>query len=102
MFAIARAFIKGKSVQEIHKKTLIDEFFLTKIKNVVDTNKDLREHLCGKKFKEHHSTLVKHAKLQGFSDKQIAIITEKKEKEVREFRHQENILPVTKKIDTLA
>ncbi len=102
MFAIARAFIKGKSVQEIHKKTLIDEFFLTKIKNVVDTNKDLREHLCGKKFKEHHSTLVKQAKLQGFSDKQIAIITEKKEKEIREFRHLENILPVTKKIDTLA
>lgn len=41
IFAIARAFINGKSIDHVEKKTMIDPFFLEKIKNIVDTKKDL-------------------------------------------------------------
>jgi len=37
ILAIARAFIKGKSIEHIQKKTLIDSFFLEKIHHIVVT-----------------------------------------------------------------
>lgn len=102
MFAIARAFIKGKTVKEIHKKTRIDEFFLTKIKNVVDTYTQIRKEIGKNKPKKQHSPLIKKAKLQWFSDKQIGIAINSKESDIRTYRQSEQIFPVTKKIDTLA
>lgn len=41
IFAIARAFINGKSIQHVQKKTLIDPFFLEKVQNIVLTQKEL-------------------------------------------------------------
>ena len=41
-------------------------------------------------------------KRNGFSDQQIAILTNKNEHEVRESRKSLNIIPVVKQIDTLA
>ena len=102
MFAIARALIKWKTVEEIHKKTHIDVFFLTKIKNIVDTGKMIKENFKGSQASKWDISILKKAKLQWFSDKQIAIISEKKEEEVRKMRKENKIFPVTKKIDTLA
>jgi carbamoyl-phosphate synthase large subunit len=89
MFAIARALMKWKSVEEIHKKTLIDIFFLEKLKNIVDTRKKLEEKLTAENLKE--------AKLRGFSDKQIAYIRKEKEQDIRNFRKKNEILPVVKR-----
>ncbi|MBU0646751.1 carbamoyl-phosphate synthase large subunit, partial [Patescibacteria group bacterium] len=46
--------------------------------------------------------IIKEAKLLGFSDLQIAKLTNVTEKEVRKFRTKHGILPITKQIDTLA
>jgi len=95
VFAIVKALKKWKTIEEIHNLTKIDNFFLKKIKNIVDT----RFELIDKKLEEN---LIKKAKKQWFSDKQIGnIIWEKKEK-IRDFRIEKNILPVIKQIDTLA
>jgi carbamoyl-phosphate synthase large subunit len=76
-------------VEEIHKKTLIDIFFLEKLKNIVDTRKKLEEKLTAENLKE--------AKLRGFSDKQIAYIRKEKEQDIRNFRKKNEILPVVKR-----
>jgi len=97
IFAIAEA-IKHYSLDKIHDLTQINKWFLYKIKNIVDLEKELRN--CD------DSTLTKElllkAKQHGFSDKQIAIIYDKEELDIRNQRKKLNIKPVVKQIDTLA
>ena len=40
IFAIAKALIKGYSIEKIHKLTKINKWFLYKMKNIVDTEKE--------------------------------------------------------------
>lgn len=63
IFAIARAFIKGKSIEHINKKTLIDTFFLEKIFNIVKTRSSLKENQIGKLFVKD-TELILRAKKQ--------------------------------------
>jgi carbamoyl-phosphate synthase large subunit len=97
MFAIVRAFLHWKSLEEIEKKTYIDPFFLDKIENIVKTYKSLKEK---KNWKDEE--LIKKAKKQWFSDLQLSKILSCKEWEIREFRHEKNMRPKVNKIDTLA
>jgi len=62
IFAIARAYIDGKTTEHIREKTLIDPFFLEKIKNIVDTRADIIS-LPGKLLKKDME-LVQRAKKQ--------------------------------------
>ena len=73
IFAIARAFIKGKSIDYVHKKTHIDHFFLGKMKNIADTRKELLD-ISGKTLLSKDKNLITQAKKQGFSDIQIGHI----------------------------
>jgi carbamoyl-phosphate synthase large subunit len=43
MFVIAEAIKKGFSIEKIHNLTGVDRWFLYKIKNIVETNKELRK-----------------------------------------------------------
>lgn len=97
MFAIVRALLHGKDLSSIHKKTHIDLFFLTKIENIVNTYKALRE---SSEWKNRE--LIEKAKKQGYSDIQLSQILHCEEKEVREFRHKNQLRPKINKIDTLA
>lgn len=101
MFAIARALLNGKTIEQIHEKTHIDLFFLSKLENIVQTRNELTTFFWKEKTKEFFETLKK-AKKQGFSDKQIAYIMGEQESIIRTFRKENNIVPVVKKIDTLA
>ncbi len=101
MFAIARALINGKTIEQIHEKTHIDLFFLSKLENIVKTRNELTTFSWKEKTKEFFETLKK-AKKQGFSDKQIASIMWEQESIIRNLRKENNIVPVVKKIDTLA
>lgn len=100
IFAIARAFIKGKSIEHVRKKTLIDPFFLEKIQNIVQTRNALI--LKEKKLLTSDKNLVNKAKKQWYSDSQIAKIIGTTELYVRKYRQKSDILPAIKKIDTLA
>lgn len=98
-FAIALAFDKGYTVDQIHELTKIDRWFLDKLKGIKETEKELG----GLKSIEKVSfALMEKAKQQGFSDEQIGRIVKSSEDEVRVFRKKMNVLPKVKQIDTLA
>ncbi|HUG96760.1 MAG TPA: carbamoyl-phosphate synthase (glutamine-hydrolyzing) large subunit, partial [Nitrososphaera sp.] len=95
IFAVVEAMKAGMSIERIYQLSFIDPWFLTKIKNVVDMEAQLRK----TSFDER---LVRKAKKIGFSDKQIARCQNLDEMQVRAFREKFGIKPVVKQIDTLA
>ena len=98
MFAIAEAIKRQWSIDKIFNLSLVDPWFLYKIKNVVDIEKKLEIY----NLRDLPTELLKEAKQKGFSDKQIGIITKSDEISIRKKRKKEGILPFVKQIDTLA
>ena len=98
LFGIAEAIKKGWSIDRIHQATKIDRWFLSKIRNIVEVEKKLREHSLA----TLPASLLAEAKRKGFSDKQIAIFCGADELEVRAKRTRLRITPSVKQIDTLA
>lgn len=96
IFAIADALKHGISVKELYKKTGIDPWFLERILNIVNTEKDF------KKKKKLDKTTVLSLKENGFSDKKIGQLCGKTEFEIRKIRKRLNISPSVFAIDTLA
>jgi carbamoyl-phosphate synthase large subunit len=98
IFAIASALQKGYSIDRIHELTKISKWFLFKMKNIVETEKKI----AGKAFQNIDHELLLEAKQKGFSDLQIATLTNSNELVVRKKRKDLNITPFIKQIDTLA
>ena len=107
IFAIAEAFNKGYSVDEIYDKTKIDRWFLQKLKNIHYIKKEL---LQINELEKLPVDLLKHAKQAGFSDFQVARLVMKSPNNkihedllrVRAYRKANGIIPYVKQIDTLA
>lgn len=105
LFAIAEAFAKGMSVQEIHELTKIDNWFLFKLKNIYDIEQELKKYSM---VEEVPLDLLYDSKKAGFSDFQLArTIIKKGDIEenllnIRSYRKENGIMPVVKQIDTLA
>jgi carbamoyl-phosphate synthase large subunit len=98
LFGVAEALQKGWTVDRIHQSTKIDRWFLTKIRNIVETEAALRR----RTLKTLPKPLLGEAKRRGFSDKQIAIMIGARESEVRARRERLKLRPAIKQIDTLA
>ncbi|MCX8159584.1 MAG: carbamoyl-phosphate synthase (glutamine-hydrolyzing) large subunit, partial [Candidatus Saccharicenans sp.] len=98
IFGIAEAFKKGWSVEKVAHLTKIDPWFLSRMKGLVEMEKQLRS----LPLSSLPAELLLEAKRKGFSDKQIAIFTGASEQEVREKRKKLKIQPAVKQIDTLA
>lgn len=98
MFAIAQAIESGYSIEEINKLTKVNPWFLSKMKNIIDIKKKIASY----EFEKLPSSILKEAKLAGFSDQQIALITQSDELTVRNRRKELGIIPYVKQIDTLA
>ena len=99
LFKIVKALKMGISIEEIYRLSGVDPFFLHKIQNVIDMEKQLR---TLKLDDQDAAEVVREAKRLGFSDEQIAICQETKESTIRAFRKNANIVPAVKQIDTLA
>ncbi len=97
IFAIAEA-INTFPIKEIQRLTKIDPWFLYKIKNIVD----LHRKLSGLTIHHLPKELLLLSKKLGFSDKQISLIFEKEELDIRELRKKFSLCPSVKQIDTLA
>ena len=95
IFAIAEALRARVSVQRICKLSGIDPWFVEKMKNIIEVERQLKR---GRMNRE----LILSSKQKGFSDIQIAVLTGNTEDQVRKKRVRERILPVVKQIDTLA
>ncbi|MCD6510006.1 MAG: carbamoyl-phosphate synthase (glutamine-hydrolyzing) large subunit [Thermoprotei archaeon] len=101
LFLIAKAIKAGLSIEHIYNLTGIDPWYLYKIRNIVLMERKLRE-LRASPDEARLKEVVKEAKQLGFSDRQIAFCLGWNEDEVRKFRKRHGILPVIKRIDTLA
>lgn len=95
IYAISQLMWLGVDPSVICNETKIDMFFLNKIKNIVDMEKEL----AGKKLTEG---LLYEAKRMGFSDSYIAELLDINEDEVSKKRHECHIFPSYKMIDTCA
>ena len=98
MFAIVEAIKQGYSIEKIYSLSGVDPWFLYKIKNIADMEKQLAKY----KLEKLPAPILKEAKQKGFSDRQIAILTKTDEFNIRKKRKKLGIIPYVKQIDTLA
>lgn len=109
IFVISKAFRAGYSMEQIHELTKIDHWFLQKLYGIMQTSKRLHELAATQlPLSAEQAPLIRHAKIQGFSDFQIARALglegemERATMVVRQYRKEQRIVPVVKQIDTLA
>ena len=109
IFVISKAFRAGYTIDQVHELTKIDKWFLQKLMNIMQTSEEL--HSWGnnhKQIADLPNELLRKAKVQGFSDFQVArAIGYEGDMEdgilyIRKHRKEAGILPVVKQIDTLA
>jgi carbamoyl-phosphate synthase large subunit len=95
---VGDAFAQGFSLDEVHQLTKIDPWFLAQIKEIVDIELALEQRTLADLDME---TLLQ-LKRRGFSDRRLAFLLDTVEAEVRKLRHQFNVRPVYKRVDTCA
>ena len=124
IFVVSKALKVGYTVEQIHQLTMIDRWFLEKLRHIVDIdqrlkefaqfselaafmdNTELMEYLEAPEFVE----LLREAKVYGFSDFQIGralglenhMKMEQAGLTIREWRKELGVVPTVNQIDTLA
>ncbi|MBC7350919.1 MAG: carbamoyl-phosphate synthase large subunit [Thermogutta sp.] len=96
---IRYAFKAGMSVDEVHELSSIDPWFLHNIKEIVDLENELRGY---RDISEVSTPKLRQAKQYGFSDRQLAVIWNRTEMEIREERKRRGIVATFKAVDTCA
>ena len=124
IFVVSKALKVGYTVEQIHQLTMIDRWFLQKLKHIVDIDRQLKENALLSELSEYMEPsefmeylrspeiypLLRAAKVYGFSDFQIgrAVGLENRMKmeqaglTIRKWRKQLGIVPTVNQIDTLA
>ncbi|ASY14617.1 carbamoyl-phosphate synthase large subunit [Candidatus Planktophila dulcis] len=93
---VQRALWLGATMDEVFNSTKIDRWYLRQIEIINDVARTIAQP------GELSLDLLKLAKSTGFSDAQIAAIRGVSEGDVRKARHQLNLRPVYKTVDTCA
>lgn len=99
LFVIANAFSKGYTIDSIRKLTMIDKWFLNRLKSIYDSFTALSNSFT---IYNIPPGLLSQAKKLGFSDKHIALCLKSTELAVRTLRIDHGIVPYVKQIDTVA
>lgn len=97
IFYIGDAIRAGFDIEKICEITKIDKWFISNIKEIIDTEKEISSKKGSITVK-----LLSVAKEYGFSDKQIAALTGTTEDEIRNLRKAHGIRPDFKLVDTCA
>jgi len=95
---VGDAFENGFTLEEVHRLTRIDPWFLDQIQQIVELEMELDDRRLSDISKETMWEL----KRKGFSDRRLAYLFNTDEKAVRARRHQLGIRPVYKRVDTCA
>ncbi len=95
---VGDAFAQGFSMDEVHQLTKIDPWFLSQIKEIVDIELALEQRTLA----DLDFETLWQLKRRGFSDRRLAFLLDTVEGEVRKLRHQLNVRPVFKRVDTCA
>ncbi|MBY9019988.1 MAG: carbamoyl-phosphate synthase (glutamine-hydrolyzing) large subunit [Candidatus Lokiarchaeota archaeon] len=102
LFRIAEAIKKEISIDEIYRLSRVDKWFLYKLKNIVDVNRQLQDIELLESDDDEKKYWLERAKRYGFSDGQIAKIMSVDSIFIRQMRRRLKIQPYVKRIDTLA
>ena len=90
------ALRNGYSIEEIHRLTKIDPWFLEQLQEVMM----LQARIDGRNLNDVPSEVLQTAKEYALSDRRISYLTNSTEEAVRERRKNLNIAPVYKRVDT--
>lgn len=104
IFYLRYALKAGLSVDEIYNLSKIDRWFIDNMQQLVELEERIR------KFRNKNNgeeielpiELLKQAKEDGFSDRQLSYLLNTKEEAVRQYRKKHNIKAVYKLVDTCA
>ena len=124
IFVVSKAMKLGYSIEQIHQLTMIDRWFLQKLKHIIDLDLQLHEYsqladmvtfmepleLIEYLEAPEFMQLLHKAKVYGFSDFQIGraiglescMDSEHAGLTIREWRKELGIMPTVNQIDTLA
>jgi len=96
---IRYAMLSGMSVDEIYSITNIDKWFLDQLQELVEIENRLREigSLSGM-----DALTMRQVKQFGFSDRQLAMLLNSDDSEVREWRKSRGVVATYKSVDTCA
>ncbi|MDX2505020.1 MAG: carbamoyl-phosphate synthase large subunit [Gammaproteobacteria bacterium] len=95
---IGDAFRKGLLLDEIQRLTGIDPWFLIQIEEIIV----LEESIRARNILDLDAGFLRELKRKGFSDSRLANLLKTDEATVRKYRHQLNIRPVYKRVDSCA
>ena len=124
IFVVSKALKIGYTIEQIHQLTMIDRWFLEKLKHIVDIDSQLKQFaqfsemamfMDNTELFEYIETsefvhLLRQAKIYGFSDFQIAralgfesrFSMEEAGLTIRKWRKELGLVPTVNQIDTLA
>ncbi len=95
---VADGFRFGMSQKDLFDLTGIDPWFLNQVEELIIMENQLKGTLPNSLSKDKMFEL----KRKGFSDRRLAVLLDTKEKIVRKFRHDLNVKPIYKRVDTSA
>ncbi|MDD7280522.1 MAG: carbamoyl-phosphate synthase large subunit, partial [Erysipelotrichaceae bacterium] len=95
IFAIAQWIRDGYDLESIHNLTKIDYFFLWHIQNIIDLEKECKDH-------KGDIDVLRKIKKAGFSDSYISKVWNMNESDLYNLRKENGIVPVFKMVDTCA
>ncbi len=98
MFAVFRAFERGWHLDEIHRLTKMDPWFLTQFQQITELARSVRA--VG--ARDLSAELLREVKRAGFSDADLALLLGVDEDSVRARRQEHGLVAAYKRIDTCA
>ena len=98
LWYIGDGFRAGIDLEEMHRLTHIDPWFLVQIEELITLEAVVRERGMGGMDRD----FLFRMKRKGFSDRRLAKLLGVREGELRKLRHELNIRPVYKRVDTCA
>jgi carbamoyl-phosphate synthase large subunit len=93
---ITYALQNGYSIEEVHRLTMIDPWFLEQLQEVMMIQKRIE----GRKLADVPDDVLRTAKEYGLSDRRLWFLTGSPEADVRAHRKSLGIAPVYKRVDT--
>ena len=102
VFRLAEAIKRGIPLDEIYRLSRIDKWFLYKLKNIINIEKNLEKLDLLESTDTEKNYWFERAKRFGFSDGQIGTIMGVDTIFIRQLRKKLGIQPYVKRIDTLA
>jgi carbamoyl-phosphate synthase large subunit len=97
LFYLREAILIGMPLETIYKLSGIDPWFLFQIKQIVELEQEIEN--SGDNLPDY---LLRQAKEWGFSDVQLAHLTQTSEDEIKQQRIEKKLKPVYKLVDTCA